>query len=82
MIRYGKETNKNPEKILEYAIAYFGPEGEGLEVAEQDDCHVSLTGGGGFVTVSVCELDDGDGTDVDLTAREWEIQAKDFIAKL
>ena len=80
MIRYGKETKREPAQVLARAITYFGPEGQGLAVTEQDDCHVSFEGGGGFVTVRVCA--DKGKTEVDLAAREWERQARDFISAL
>lgn len=80
MIRYGKKTKLTTSQVLEKAVVYFGPKGQGLEIKEQDPRHVSFQGGGGFVTV---QADAGEkGTDVDLTTKEWEFQAKQFIGEL
>jgi hypothetical protein len=80
MIRYGKQTKLSAKEVLEKASAYFGPKGEGLEIREQDECHISFQGGGGYVTVQACPAEKV--TDVDLTTKEWEFQAKEFIGKL
>ena len=80
MIRYGKETKKDTDKVLEAAVEYFGPEGQGLEITERDDCHVNFRGGGGFVSLQVCG--ENGTTKIDLSAREWEHQAQEFIARV
>lgn len=80
MIRYGKETKKDAHEILEEAVDFFGPEGEGLEVTERDDCHVNFRGAGGFVSLQVCG--ENGTTKIDLSAREWEHQAQQFINQI
>jgi hypothetical protein len=80
MIHLGKESKLSPPKVLERAIEFFGPGGVGLEVKEQDESCTRFEGGGGFVFVRVCEGEKG--TEVDLEAREWEYQAKQFMGKI
>lgn len=80
MIRYGKHSKLSPAEVLAKAVAFFGPGGVGLNVTEQDECHISFEGGGGFVTISVCPKESG--TEIELASREWDHQATEFIAKV
>lgn len=80
MIHLGKESKLSPTKVLEKAIEFFGPDGVGLEVTEQDGGCARFEGGGGYVFVQVCEKEKG--TEVDLEAREWEYQAKQFMREI
>jgi hypothetical protein len=88
MIHLGKESKLSPTKVLEKAVEFFGPGGVGLEVKEQDEGCARFEGGGGYVFVRVCEEGpalsgvEGKGTEVDLEAREWEYQAKQFMGKI
>ena len=80
MISIGKETKLRPEKVIEKAIAFFGPQGVGLEVDDSGKGCVHFTGGGGFVTVTACQGEKK--TVVSVEAREWEPQVRQFIGKL
>jgi len=80
MIRLGKDTRLSGEQVLERAIAFIGERGQGLSITERSSRHVSLEGGGGFVTVEVRQ--ENGATKVDISTREWEIQAKGFIRTL
>jgi hypothetical protein len=80
MIHLGKESKLSPTKVLERAIEFFGPDGIGLEVKEQDEGCARFEGGGGYVFVQVCEKEKG--TEVDLESREWEYQVKQFMGKI
>jgi len=80
MISIGKETKLRPEKVIEKAIAFFGPQGVGLEVEDSGEGCARFAGGGGFVYVSACQGEKR--TQVSVEAREWEPQAKQFVAKL
>ena len=80
MISIGKETKLRPEKVIEKAIAFFGPQGVGLEVDDSGEGCAHFTGGGGFVTVTACQGDKR--TVVSVEAREWESQVKQFTVKL
>jgi hypothetical protein len=88
MARYGKESKLSPDKILEKAIEFFGPDGLGLEVKEQGEGCATFEGGGGHVFVQACEkgpalrLRSGQGSEVDLETREWDYQVKQFMGKI
>ncbi len=47
---------------------------------EQDECCVTFEGGGGHVSVAICEK--GKGSEVELETREWDYQAREFMAKI
>jgi hypothetical protein len=76
-MRYGTETKLSGTQVLDRVEEYFGANGLGLEISSRDDCCISLTGGGGYVTVTVGE---GDKTSVDLETREWDRQVKEFMS--
>ena len=81
MLRASRNTKLSAEKVFEKAQAFFGPGGLGLTVAEGggNGC-LSFEGGGGFVTVEVCQGDRG--SEVTVESREWDYQAKEFLRKL
>lgn len=76
-MRYGTETKLSTSEVLDKSAEYFGEGGLGLEVTSRDECCISLTGGGGHVTVTVTE---GDKTSIDVETREWDYQVKKFLA--
>jgi hypothetical protein len=80
MISIGKENKLRPEKVIEKAIAYFGPQGVGLDVEDSGKGCAHFIGGGGFVTVTACQGEKR--TEVGVEAREWESQAKRFTMNL
>jgi hypothetical protein len=80
MARYGKESKLSPDKVLEKALEFFGPDGLGLEVKEEVEGCATFEGGGGHVFVSACEK--GKGSEVDLETREWDYQVKQFMGKI
>jgi hypothetical protein len=82
MIRLGKTTKKDGTQILAQAIAYFGPEGLGLEVTRQDDASVYLEGSGGHVSVAVQSQTEQGATDVDIESREWDWHAQQFLGEI
>ena len=80
MISLTKNTKLKPEEVLTKTKAFFGMKGFGLEVKEEDEDHIYLEGGGGGVNVIVSPA--AKGAKVDLEAKEWEIQAKNFMASI
>jgi hypothetical protein len=88
MIHLGKESKLSPTEVLEKALQFFGPDGVGLEVKEQDENCALFEGGGGYVFVRVCEKGpapggvEGKGSEVDLETREWDYEAKQFMGKI
>ena len=80
MALYSAETEKEPEEVVEQAIAYFGEEGLGLSMTRDAPCCVSFEGGGGHVSVTASR--EGDGTEVRLETREWDYQVKRFMGQI
>ena len=80
MLSLNIKTKLKPEEVVKKALDFFGPGGYGLTVTNQNDTCISFEGGGGRVDVSTC-ADDKE-TSVDMETREWEIQIKDFAAKI
>lgn len=81
MARYSKETRRSPEKVLERALAFFGPHSLGLTVEAQDECSIRLSGGGGYVVVQALLCESGQ-TEVILETREWDYQVMQFLETL
>jgi hypothetical protein len=80
MLSMNTKTKLKPEEVVKKALDFFGPGGYGLTVTNQSDTCISFEGGGGGVDISTCA--DGKETSVDMETREWEIQIKDFAAKI
>lgn len=80
MIHLEGTSNLPPEEVLARAKKYFGRGGQGLELTEEGAACLTFTGGGGYVTASVCP--EGKATKVDLASREWEHQVKEFLSKI
>jgi hypothetical protein len=80
MIRIAKQTNMSPENIIERASKYFGKGGQELTETQRNLCCISFEGAGGYVAVSVTDEDKH--RTVDVETREFEYQAKQFLAKL
>jgi len=81
MARYSKQSQLQPDKVLQRAEDFFGTGGLGLKVVERTDCCLSLEGGGGHVTVTAARCEP-EYTDVDLETREWDHQVQQFMEKL
>jgi hypothetical protein len=82
MIRMGKESKLVPTEVIERAVTFFGPSGQGMNVVGQDDCCARFDGGGGYVFVQAENIDDQDGSNVTIEGREWEYQIKQFIGTI
>jgi len=80
MIRIAKQTRLAPVDIIERASKFFGKGGEELTETERNLCCIYFEGTGGHVAVSVA--DDSKHRTVDVEAREFEYQAKQFLQKL
>lgn len=76
MARYGVETRQSSEKVIRKAKAYFGQDGLGLEIVEENPCCVYFKGGGGHVYVTSST---GEKTDVELETREWDYHVRRFM---
>lgn len=80
MLRIGKKSKLSPAQIVEKAVAFLGPGGYGLEVKDQGKDCVTFEGGGGYVTLTISETEEG--TEVDLETREWDYPVKEFLGKV
>ncbi len=77
MALYSIKTEKRPEEVVEQAKSYFGEGGLGLSITADDPCCVRLEGGGGHVSVTASQEEDG--TEVGLETREWDYHVKRFM---
>jgi hypothetical protein len=82
MISLVKESKLAPSRVIERAVAFFGPGGWGLEIVERAECCARFEGGGGHVFVQAIEQEKGRGSEVAVESREWEQAAKAFLQKL
>lgn len=80
MIRMEGKSGLAPEEVLARAKKFFGKGGQGLELTEENASCLTFTGGGGYVTATVCL--EGKQTKVDLVSQEWEYQVKEFLSTL
>jgi len=80
MLRLEIQTKLSPEKAVEKAVAFFGPDGYGLEVKENYKNHAYFEGGGGGVTISTRVK--GKKTAVDIVSNEWDFQVREFAEKI
>ena len=80
MLKIATNTKLSPEEAIKRAVEFFGPNGYGMNVKEQNPDCVSFEGGGGGIDVSAC-VDEGK-TSVELESREWDYQVKEFITKI
>jgi len=82
MISLVKESKLLPEKVMERAVAFFGPGGWGLELTEQGECCARFEGAGGHVYVTASAREKGHGSTVEVESREFEYAAKEFLTKI
>ncbi len=80
MLRLEVKTKLSPEKTIERAVSYFGPDGYGLEVKENYKNHAYFEGGGGSITITT-SVKDGK-TNVDIVSQEWDFQVQEFLEKI
>ena len=80
MLRISAKTKMSPQEAIKHAVAFFGPEGYGLEIQEESADRTYLVGGGGGVVVTANK--EGKETNVELVSREWDYQTKEFINKI
>ena len=80
MIRLATTTRLATDAVIQAAVAFFGPGGVGLTVKECEAGCASFEGAGGYVTVAACPAEGG--TQVIVDAREWETDARRFLAQI
>jgi len=80
MLNLSKTSKLSQEEVLAKAKEFFGPGGYGLEITEEATGYVAFEGAGGGVEVIVTP--DGKMTSIEITSREWDIQAREFVTKI
>ncbi len=80
MLKIAGQTKVTPEKTIIKAMEFFGPRGYGLKVTQRGTTCAYFEGGGGDILITACIQ--GKRTNVDIEAREWEYQAREFLRNL
>ena len=80
MLKISALTKGTPEETIEKALEFFGPGGYGLKVSQRGSGCAYFIGGGGEIMITTCLQ--GKRTSVDIEAREWEHQAREFLRHL
>jgi hypothetical protein len=80
MLKLEVKTKLSQEAILNRAKRHFGDGGLGLELKEENPQCLTFEGGGGYVTVTVCE-EEGE-TRIDLVTQEWNYPVREFASKI
>jgi hypothetical protein len=81
MIRLVKKTKLSPEEAVKRAVKFFGPGGLGMTIKEQSPTCAYFRGTGeNYVNVTTCA--EGKGSSVEIESREWDQEAKEFMAKI
>ncbi len=82
MLSMEKRSRFGPGEVIEKAASFFGPDGLGLEVVEQERCCARFKGGGGFIFVQAEDVEGARGAKVNIEGREWENKIKEFLGTL
>jgi hypothetical protein len=80
MINLEGMSRLSPEEVINRLKKFFGKGGQGLELTEDNPQCLTFSGGGGYVSATVC-AEEGK-TRINLLAQEWEQQAKEFLSTL
>jgi hypothetical protein len=79
MLRLAANTTKPAGEVIDAAVAFFGPDGTGLNVAHRAANQVQFEGGGGFVALEVTGQDGRN--EVTAVTREWEADVRRFFER-
>jgi hypothetical protein len=80
MLNMECRTGLPGQKVIERLKKFFGSGGLGLDLTEEAEGCLTFSGGGGYVTATLCE--EKGKIRVDLETREWEYQVKEFASTL
>ena len=80
MINLEIKTSLAVEETKKRLKAFFGKDGQGLEVKEDSGDCLNFEGSGGFVNAVIC-TDEGK-TKIELLSQEWDKQVEDFASHL
>lgn len=81
MINMGKKSKLKPDEVISKALAYFGPNGVGLDVKANNENSARFEAMGGFVYIEAANGDRKE-TDVSIMGREFEFQIRQFLSEL
>ena len=76
-MRYQVTTKLSSQDALNQAKHYFGTQGVGLELIDEQETCVTLAGGGGHVSVLACTGENN--TTLELETREWDYAVRQFM---
>lgn len=80
MARYSTESKRSFQQLNKAAEDFFGENGLGLKNTSQDDCCLSFTGGGGYVSITIRE--NNGKRQVELDVSEWDAHIPRFLRKI
>jgi hypothetical protein len=80
--RFTKQTELAAVRLLEEAMAYFGPEGLGLQVVKHSVRTVRFVGGGGQIRVELFTTEDGNATRIEIRTGEWAYHVRKFLEEI
>jgi hypothetical protein len=81
MIKLVKKSKLSPEETVKRAVKFFGPGGLGMTIKEQNlTCAYFRGVSESYVNVITCA--EGKGSSVEVESREWDKEAKEFMAKI
>jgi hypothetical protein len=79
MLSVEYRSHLKPEEIIERLKEYFRRD-LGLKLTDEKSGCLTFEGGGGFVTVSLCE--EKKKTKVEIVTREWDQKVREFVSRL
>jgi hypothetical protein len=83
MLRIGVKTKQSSDEVCRGAIQFFGPQGEGLKIADQRDNPPAIRFEGSVGMVEVVVIEKEKGTSVELaSSQEWDQQVQDFAREI
>jgi hypothetical protein len=80
VLTLSKQSRLAPKKVIERAVAFFGPNGYGMILKEEDNCNAYFEGGGGSVRIAAATTKKG--SSVDVESVEWDYQTHQFLTKI
>jgi hypothetical protein len=80
MYRITVATKLSPEDAIKEAVKFFGPDGIGLRINDQDSTGARFEAKLGFVAVDASPAEKG--SSVDLVTEELEYEVKKFMSLL
>ena len=80
MLNLERKTKLSQEEIIQKLKRFFGKGGLGLELNNETPQCLTFTGGGGYVTATLCSEEGR--TRVDFVTQEWDHDVREFASRL